>query len=59
MLKLVPDTLETYLLDILVEPCLPVHVAGAAEKVEVSMGALADSFPKCSRLDAFLSELLL
>ena len=53
------DMLDTYLLDMLVEPCLPVHVAGAAEKVEVSMGALADSFPKCSRLDAFLGELLL
>ena len=53
------DMLDTYLLDMLVEPCQPVHVARAAEKVEVGMGASADPFPKCSRLDAFLGELLL
>ena len=51
--------LDTYLLDMLIEPYLPVHVARAAKKVEVGMGFSANPFPKCSRLEAFLGELLL
>ena len=51
--------LDTYLLDILVELCLPVQVARAADKVEVGMGVSAHPFPECSRLDAFHGELLL
>ena len=51
--------LDTYLLEMLVEPRLPVHVAGAAEKVEVGMGVSADPIPQRVRLDAFLGELLL
>ena len=53
------DMLDTYLLDMLVEPCLPVRFARAADKVEVGMGVSANPFPKCSSLDALTGELLL
>ena len=51
--------LDTYLLDMPVEPCLPVHVARAADKVEVVMGVSANPVPKCSSLDTLRGELLL
>ena len=50
---------DTYLLDMLVEPRLPVHVAGATEKVEVRMSITADPFPQRLRLLTLLCELLL
>ena len=53
------DMLDTYLLDMLVEPCLPVRFARAADKVEVGMGVSAHPFPERSSLDAFHGELLL
>ena len=43
----------------LVEPCLPVIVARAADKVEVGMGVSANPFPKCSSLETLRGELLI
>ena len=59
MPKLEPETLDTYLLEMLVERRLPVSVVRAADKVEAGMGVLANPFPKCIRLDAFIGKLLL
>ena len=59
MLKLEPETLDTYLLEMLVERRLPVSVVRAADEVEVGMSILTDPLPQRITLDAFLCELLL
>ena len=59
MLKLEPETLDTYLLEMLVERRLPVSVVRAADEVEVGMSILTDPLPQHITLDAFLCELLL
>ena len=59
MLKLEPETLDTYLLDMLVKPRLPVYLVRVAEKVEIRVGLSAHPIPQRVRLNAFLGELLL